>query len=154
MLRAIQLHHGVTREQVDVARAQRDRRFDLAVTLLFVPFYVVGAVAASWWILRRFSPEEWTARLVALTTASITVTLLGIQFLRLWGGVWETIRIGNGHIGTGIRSAAAANWAHEVFDEQLIVGIVLFWLAALSSHRVASVGATDERPSSQTRFLH
>ena len=38
MVQAIAQNHAVTPEQVDVARAQRDLRFDVAVTLLFVPF--------------------------------------------------------------------------------------------------------------------
>lgn len=154
MLRALEQHHGVTREQVDVARAQRDLRFDAAVTLLFVPFYLLAATGAGRWAFRRFSPEEWAARLVALTTVSLAVSLLGVQFLRLWFGVWETIRVGNGHIGTGIRSAAAANWARELFDQQLIVAVVLFWLVALSYYRVAFVGRSDESPKAQSSLLH
>jgi hypothetical protein len=153
MLQAVELHHGVTRQQVDIARAQRDLRFDLAVMLLFVPFYAVAASAASRWICRRFSPEERVPRLLALTTASLAVSLLGIQFLRLWGAVWETVRVGNGHIGTGIRSAAAVNWAREVFEEQLVVAIVLFWLVALFHHRAGSAASPDESPGSQSRLL-
>jgi hypothetical protein len=137
MLHAIEQNHQVTPTQVDSARAQRDLRFDVAVTLLFVPFYVVAAIAACRWVFRRFSPEERAARRVALTSFSLAVSLLGIQLLRLWAGVWETVRVGNGHIGTGIRSAAAARWAHEVFDEQLIVAIVLFWLIAFFYRRMS-----------------
>ena len=142
MLHAVEQHHQVTPEQVAIARAQRDLRFDVAVTLLFVPFYVLAAIGACRWVFRRFSPEERAARRVGLTTLSLAVSLLGIQLLRLWAAVWETIRVGNGHIGTGIRSAAAAKWAHEVFDEQLIVAIVLFWLIALAYHRIASAGSS------------
>ena len=79
MLRALEQHHGVTREQVDVARAQRDLRFDAAVTLLIVPFYLLAATGAGRWVFRRFSPEEWAARLVALTTVSLAVSLLGAR---------------------------------------------------------------------------
>jgi hypothetical protein len=140
MLHAVGQNHQVTPEQVANARAQRDLRFDVAVTLLFVPFYVLAAIGACRWVFRRFSPEERAARRVGLTALSLAVSLLGIQLLRLWAGVWETIRVGNGHIGTGIRSAAAARWASEVFDEQLIVAIVLFWLIAFSCHRIASAG--------------
>ena len=154
MVQAIAQNHAVTPEQVDVARAQRDLRFDVAVTLLFVPFYALAAIGAGRWVFRRFSTEERAARLVALTTASLAVSLLGILFLRLWGAVWETIRVGNGHIGTGIRSAAAAKWAREIFDEQLIVAIVLFWLIALSYHQVASGGPSDESPEPQSGLLN
>ena len=122
----------------------------MAVTLLFVPFYALAAIGAIRWVFRRFSTEERAARLVALTTASLAVSLLGILFLRLWGAVWETIRVGNGHIGTGIRSAAAATWAREIFDEQLVVAIVLFWLIALSYHQVAS----DESSEPQSGLLN
>jgi hypothetical protein len=154
MMQAIAQNHEVTAEQIDVARAQRDLRFDAAVTLLFVPFYALAAIGAGRLVFRRFATDERAARLVALIAASLAVSLLGIQFLRLWGAVWETIRVGNGHIGTGIRSAAAANWARDVSAEQLIVAIVLFWLIALSYHRVASAGPVDERREPQSRRLH
>ncbi len=138
MLLAIEQNHHVTAAQLDVARAQRDLRFDAAVALLFVPFYALAAIGASRWVFRRFAAEERAARLVALIVLSPTVSLLGVLVLRLWGALWETIRVGNGHIGTGIRSAAAATWARQVFDEQLIAGLMLFWLIALFCHRAAS----------------
>ena len=154
MLQAIQHNHGVTREAIDAARAQRDLRLDVAVTLLFIPFYALAAIGAGRWVFRRFSSDEWPARVVALPTLSLAISLLGVQFFRLWFGVWETIRVGNGHIGTGIRSAAAATWAPELFDQQLIVALVLFWLVALSYNRLAFADPSRESPGSQNSLLH
>ncbi len=153
MLHAVQQHHQVSSAQVARARAQRDLRFDVAVTLLFVPVYALAAIVACRWLFRRFSPEERAARWLGLTAVSVAVSLLGIQLLRLWGGVWETIRVGNGHIGTGIRSAAAARWAHELFDEQLIAALVLFWLIALACHRLAPAGSSAGRPGPPSSLL-
>jgi hypothetical protein len=110
----------------------------VSVALLFVPLYGLVAIRAAMSIYRRFSPEERGARIVALTAVSLAIGLLGIQVLGLWGAVWETIRVGNGHIGTGIRSAAAANWTPELRGQLLMIAIALFWLIASFRHRLDS----------------
>ncbi|HEX6315734.1 MAG TPA: hypothetical protein VFZ73_12780, partial [Gemmatimonadaceae bacterium] len=45
MLHAIERHHGVTPEQVALARGQRNWVFDVAVSVLFLPLYGLGGVA-------------------------------------------------------------------------------------------------------------
>ena len=142
MLHAIENNHGVTSEQVHLARGQRDRIFDVAVSVLFLPVYLLGAIAASRWLSRRFSPDERFARFVAAGMASVAVSFLGLQCLRLWGAVWEVVRVGNGHM-TSIRAASQTGWMHHV-DGQLIGGILLFWLVALWCSRAGSVEYPDE----------
>ncbi len=134
MFRAIENNHNVTSEQVQLARGQRNRRFDLAASLLFLPLYLVVAIAANRWLSRRFSSDERVARVVATGMVSVAVSFLGLQSLRLWLGVWEVIRVGNGHM-TSIRAASQNRSMHPV-DGQLIGGILLFWLVALCCSRV------------------
>ena len=98
LFQSIENNHHVTPEQVRVARGVRNRTFDLAVVLLFLPFYSVGATVASLWLSRRFASDGRLVRWVAAALASVTVSFLGLQFLRLWGAVWEVVRVGNGHM--------------------------------------------------------
>ena len=153
MLQSIERSHAVTPDQVGVARAQRDWRFDAAVALLFVPLYAMVVIRAVRWVYGRFSLEERGARLAALIAGSFAVGVLGIQVFSLWGAVWETVRVGNGHIGTCIRSAAAANWIPEIRDELLMVAIALFWLFALACHRLESTGPSNDSPAPHKSLL-
>jgi hypothetical protein len=144
MLHAIENSHGATSEQVQLARGQRNLIYDVAVSLLFLPLYVLAAIAASRWVSRRFSTDERFARLVATGMASVAVSFLGLQSLRLWGGLWEVIRVGNGHM-TSIRAASQTAWLHHV-DGQLIGGMLLFWLVALCCSAAGAVErASEER---------
>jgi hypothetical protein len=152
MLHAIENNHGVTSEQVHLAGGQRNWTFDLLVSLLFLPLYLLGAIVASRRLLRRFSSDEQFARLVATGMASVAVSFLGLQCLRLWGAVWEVIRVGNGHM-TSMRAASRTGWMHHV-DGQLIGGILLFWLVALCCARVHSVGQSSEDPRPYEALLH
>ena len=137
MLHAIENNHGVRSEQVRLARGQRNWPFDVAVSLLFLPLYLLGAIAASRWLSRRFPSDERIARLVAMGTASVAVSFLGLQCLQLWGTAWEMVRVGNDHI-SSIRAASQNGWMHHV-DGQLIGGILLFWIVALCCSRVRPV---------------
>ena len=86
MLHAIENNHGVTSEQVHLARGQRNWTFDVAVSLLFLPLYLLGAIAASRWLSRRFSSDERFVRLVATGMASVAVSFLGLQVPSVVGG--------------------------------------------------------------------
>lgn len=147
MLHAIENNHGVTSAQVHLARGQRNWTFDVAVSLLFLPLYLLGGIAASRWLSRRLSTHDRFVRLVATGMASVAVSFLGLQCLRFWGAVWEVIRVGNGHM-TSIRAASQNRWMHHV-DGQLMGGILLFWLVALCCSRVGSVEhpSEDRHPS-------
>jgi hypothetical protein len=151
MLQAIENNHGVTSGQVHLARGQRNWTFDVAVSLLFLPLYVLGAIAATRLVSRRFSSDERVVRWVATGMASVAVSFLGLQCLRLWGGVWEVVRVGNGHM-TSIRAASHNGWMHHV-DGQLIGGILLFWLVALCCSRVRTVEYSHEGPRPRNALL-
>lgn len=151
MLHAIEDSHGATSEQVDLARGQRNRTYDVAASLLFLPFYILGAIAASRWLSRRFSSDERFVRLVATGMVSIAVSFLGLQSLRLWGGLWEVVRVGNGHM-TSIRAASQNIWIHHV-DGQLIAGVLLFWLVSLCCSRFPFVDHSSEVPGQHGAVL-
>jgi len=50
------------------------------------------------------------------------------------GSVWETERVGNGHI-SSFRAATTHIWAHQHLGELFVGGMLLFWLVALMSAR-------------------
>ena len=91
------------------------------------------------WLRRRFPSNERFARLVATGLASLAVAVLGMQAFRLWGGVWEVIRVGNGHM-TSIRAASSTGWPHQYPGADFIGGVLLFWLVALICYRTMSDG--------------
>lgn len=141
MFHAIENNHDVTSERIRVARGQRNRTFDLAVGLLFIPLYSLVAAIAGRWLGRRFTSTERHVRLVATGLASIAAAFLGVQCFRLWGAVWEVIRVGNGHM-TSIRAASDSRWTQQYGGADFIGGVILFWLIALICYRAVS---DDER---------
>ncbi len=146
MLNAVERNHDVTAAQVRVARGQRNRTFDIAVGLLFLPLYLLGGIAASRWLSRRLATHDRFVRLIAAGIMSVAFSVLGLQFLRLWGAVWETIRVGNGHM-SSMRAASQSRWVDHV-DGQLIGGVLLFWLVTLCCSRIAALepAAEDRHP--------
>ena len=135
MFGAIESTHGVTSAQVQAARGQRDVTFDLAAALLFVPFYSLGSAVACRWVYHRFSSDGRSVRLVATGLVSVAVSLLGLQSLRLWLAVWETIRVGNGHM-TTMRAASYTRWNHQYPGAEFVCGILLFWMIGVCCYRV------------------
>lgn len=105
--------------------------------LLFLPLYSLGATVACRWLSRRFSADEPYVGLIAAGLASVAVTFLGLQCFRLFGAVWEAIRVGNGHM-SGMRAATYNRWSQQYVGADFMVGIVLFWLIALWCYRVGS----------------
>lgn len=134
VFQAIQDNHNVTADQVRDARGVRNGTFDLAVVLLFLPLYALGAAVACRWLRGRFSSNERYAGLIATGLASIAAALIGLQAFRLWGALWEVVRVGNGHM-TSIRAASSSGWAHQYVGADFIGGVVLFSLIALMSSR-------------------
>jgi hypothetical protein len=137
MFRAIENNHDVTPEHVSVARGQRNPTFDLAVGLLFLPFFSLGATVACRWLSRRFSSDERSVRVAATALASVAVAFLGVQCFRLFAAVWEVVRVGNGHM-AGIRAASYNRWSQQYVGADFMIGILLFWLIALCCYRVVS----------------
>ena len=148
MFLAIEENHKVTSAQVSDARGQRNRTFDLAVVLLFLPFYSLSATIACRWLCRRFSSNERFVGLVATGLISVAMTLAGVQCFRLWAAVWEAVRVGNGHM-TSIRAASYNRWSQQYVGADFIGGVVLFWLVALICDRVVS----DDEHSTDVRGL-
>ena len=136
MFAAVETTHGVTAHQVRVARGVRNPVFDSAVALLFVPLYAVGAAVVCRRLFRRFTVGDGRARWVATGLVSLAIALLGAQCFRLWGGVWEVIRVGNGHM-TSIRAASQTAWTKQYAGADVLAGVLLFWLVALVWSRLA-----------------
>lgn len=122
-------NHAVTSQQVDAARGERDRLFDLGAALSFVPLYLFGAAVACRRLYRRFSSHERYAGLVATGVTSTVVSALGLQCGQLWLSVWEIVRVGNGHM-SSFRAATQNLWPHQHVGELFVGGILLFWLIA------------------------
>ena len=64
----------------------------------------------------------------------MAVAVLGVQCFRLWGGVWEVIRVGNGHM-TSIRAASSTGWVHQYPGADVLGAVLAFWSVALIAHR-------------------
>jgi hypothetical protein len=135
MFQEIEQHHRVSAEQILVARGQRDRLFDLAVVVLFLPLYAFATIGGSLWLARRFSADGRLVLFVATAVVSVMVGVLGLQSLQLWGAIWEVIRVGNGHM-TSMRAATYTRWGQQHVDVEVLGSILLFWVIALCCYRV------------------
>jgi hypothetical protein len=133
MFAAIESHHAVTAEQIRAARAQRNRAFDAAVIVLFLPIYWLGVTAVLRGLSRRFSEDRRSVQLIAAGLMSVVVSFVGFQLHILWGALWSTIRLGNGHVG-GYRLARIA-WLPYA-SALIIGGVLLFWLILLLYRRI------------------
>jgi hypothetical protein len=131
----IETTHAVTTEQVEVARGQRNRTFDFAVALLFLPLYSLGATIACRRLCRRFSSRS--ARFVATGLTSVAASVLALQVGQLWLSVWEVVRVGNGHI-SSFRTATHTAWSHQHVGSLLVAAILVFWIMALLCYRAKS----------------
>ncbi len=126
--------HGVSAAQVTAARGQRNRTFDLAVALLFLPGYLVAATIACRAIRRRFLSDRRGIVLTATGFASVGASILGLQVFQLWLGVWEAVRVGNGHMSV-FRLALYNRWSEHHLAAEIIGALILFWTVALLSYR-------------------
>jgi hypothetical protein len=151
MFHAIEDNHGVTSDQIRVARGERNRTFDLAVVLLFLPVYSLGATIACRRLFRRFSSNERFVGFIATALSSIAAAFLGLQALRLWGGLWEAVRVGNGHM-TSIRAASSTRWIQFYVGADFIGGLLLFWIIALICYRVVS--KSGDEPATDAHAPH
>lgn len=143
LVRAIEANHAVTAEQIAVARGARSRLFDAAATVSFLPLFLLCAIRVSGRLHRRFSTEGRLVQLFALGAASIGTTFLALQAGKMWLGVWEAIRVRNGHM-SAFRSATDADWSsHSVGALFAAVGgLVMFWLAAATWRQATLLNVT------------
>ena len=141
LVAAIETNHAVTAEQIAAARGEHSRLFDAAAALSFVPLFLVCAGAVCSRLSVRFSSEGRTVKLAALAVASIFTTLLGLQAGQLWLGIWEAVRVRNGHL-SGFRAATRTAWPHDYVGVLLAAGVAVFSFAAMFWHRAAFRGAS------------
>jgi hypothetical protein len=147
LVAAIVRNHGVTPERIAAARGERNPVFDLAMSLSFLPFYCAGATLVCVVLRRRFSADERVALLIVTGLASVAASFLGLQLGQLWGAIWETSRVGNGHI-SSFRAATQNFWIHQHLGAVFIGGIVLFWLVALLCYRGDTTRPATSEPRS------
>jgi len=129
---AIEANHAVTPEQIAVARGERSRLFDTAAAVSFLPFFLLGAIVTGSRLSRRFSTEKRSVRLVAVALTSAMASFLGLQAGQLWGSVWETVRVRNGHM-SPFRSALYTRWTNYHFGAIFVAGVVTFCIVAICS---------------------
>ncbi len=134
LVAAIEINHAVTPQQIAVARGEHSRPFDAAAALSFVPLFFVGALAVGSRLSVRFSSDRRAVRFAALALASVGTTLLGLQVGQLWLGVWESVRVRNGHM-SAFRAATRTAWPPDHAIALLVAGVAAFWLAAISWRR-------------------
>jgi hypothetical protein len=131
MFSEIERGHGVTRKQINEARLVRDWRFDFAVLLSFVAFYLLACAAVCQALARSIGhhgPRVW---LVVMGVSAVVAAVLGMELLGVWATTAEMIRVGNDHLGAS--RAAKSPWFNpwsRHFTELLIAGSLLFWAIA------------------------
>lgn len=138
LVTAIEQHHGVAAAQIAEARAQRDPIFDAAAALSFVPLYVFGAAIAGRLLDRRFATERPAVKSIAAVLMSVAGSFLGLQVGQLWLGVWETVRVRNGHISV-FRAASRTVWTHQHAWMLFFAGIVVCWSVVRTRRRLAAL---------------
>lgn len=144
LVTTIENDHFATSQQIQAARGQRNRAFDVAVGLLFLPLYSFGATATCRRVWHRFSSHQRYVGLVAIGLVSLAVSFLGLLLGQLWFVAWELVRIGNDHFG-GSR-AARSPW-DEHAGELFVAGVLLFWFIAMLRYLAMS---HDERISTDS----
>jgi hypothetical protein len=145
LLSAVAAAHELRVEQVEHARARgyRDPRWDLGVLLSFGCLYGLLAWQIVRALSRRFPPDEGGEGLIASLLVSVPAGLTAFQLFMLWGGAFEAVRLGNGHV-SSYRMARNPWPAHS--GTLLIAGIMVFLLIAglhhwrVSRHRRLSAG--------------
>jgi hypothetical protein len=141
LVAVIKTHHGVTSEQIAVARRYRNPVFDLAVALSFASVYWIGAVWACRGLVLRFR-DDARAALVALAIASLPISTIGVLLGGLWFGAAEIIRVGNDHL-SSFREARHLGSQH--LPRMFIVGVALFGLAGVRQLRhITRNGGTSD----------
>ncbi len=131
MVAAIERSHGVSAGQVQAARGRRNRSFDLAVALLFVPLYGFAAALISSRLSRRFAADSIYVRIAAVLLISVAASFVALQLFQLWVAAWEIVRVNNGHMSV-FRAATYNSWHQRHRAALFAGGVIAFWLVALA----------------------
>jgi hypothetical protein len=135
--------HHVSPTEVRARLGRRVLWVDLVVGGLFATFYTLGAIAATRHLDITYSRERRLTSLVAILTASIAVSAVGVVAGELWSLLAEGFRVSsNNHISY---RAARIPWAHHRADI-FAVGLVLFWVVALRPHRRTVTQGPEHAP--------
>lgn len=137
LVASIEQSHGVTSEDVRVARGRRNAAFDAGVALVFLPMYLLFAAGFCAGLRRRFSSDRRRVIFVAAGLASLAGSFIGVQVLELWLSVWEIVRVGNGHMSV-FRAATASRWSQNAHAAEFIAGVLSFWLVGALVLRTGS----------------
>ncbi len=129
LVSVIATDHAVTEEDIAAARARRNQLFDIVAATSFVPLYLGWAAFACGGVFRRVSPERGAPSWITLGLTSIPTTFLGLQLGQLWLGVWEAVRVRNGHISV-FRAASRTIWTHEHVGWLVAGGMIGFAVVA------------------------
>ena len=150
LVAVIERTHGVTAMEIDEARAERNPMFDVPVILSFVAIYMLGAAAAAVWLRRRFRDASRLVRTIVTGGASIAFSALGIQLGAVYTGIWESVRIGNDHLG-GFRLGRPP-WTQHL-EGVFVAGILLFWIVVGLVSRSARDNEWPVDPAGATHTL-
>jgi len=134
--------HGVSVQAVSASLGRNRVLIDLAVSLPFVLFYCVAAVAATRMVWRRYAPTDhgWITPGIMVVFVSLIFAIGGTMLGEIWAGFIETYRIGNDHLSY---RAFRLLWSrHQA--ALFVVILILFWLVAAEMYRRSRPSSSSE----------
>jgi hypothetical protein len=132
--------HRLTPSQYNGIIGARPPGFDLAVGIAYALLYAWAASVLASWIWRKHPIAEGVfGGAVMIVYVSLAAAGLGVLLGEQWAGLWEDLRIGNGHLSYRLDRVP---WGHHR-GALFVAGLVLFWLVAALRFRAA--GASGER---------
>jgi len=134
LVTTIERTHGVTPQDIQSARPQRNLTYDAGVWLSFVLMYGAASVLAARWLEQRFADSPQLLWWVVTALAAVAIGFLGVQLGTMWTMVSEIVRLHNGHFGTF--RATRAPWMQHL-DAVFVGCAVLFWIIAVVARRAA-----------------
>lgn len=136
--------HGVSEGTVRESLGRNRAGVDAAEYLPFVIAYCFAAFFVARLIWRRNSPDEggWMPGAVLLVIASLLCAFLATMIGETWGGLLETLRIGNGHM--SYREGRHLWGRHRLaeFIGLLVVFVVAAMIAARTRRPLRTVSAS------------
>ena len=120
--------YGVTPDDVRRATAHRPWTFDAVVLISFASIYALIVSAIVRRVLSGGLSENSFASGLAIGLTSIVLAALAFLPWRVWSGLAESIRLGNGHV--SYRDGRIP-WRHHPV-EFAIGCLVVFWFVAIA----------------------